>query len=121
MGEIKILDRQALLFERLALTHVDSIYNAALRLTGSVADAEDLSQETFLRAYRFFYRFQPDSNMGAWLFRIMKNIYYNRFREKAREPLIVSPGVSANDLSFEARIRQRRPKKSSLVPCYMTR
>ena len=77
-------------FERVALPHLDIIYNTALGMTGNVPDAEDLVQETFLRAYRFFDKFKKGTNCKAWLFKIMKNNYVNRFRKKAREPSTVS-------------------------------
>ena len=84
------VDDKELEFERIALVHLDTIYNAALRLTGHTSDAEDLVQETFLKAYRFFHRYREDNNCLAWLFRIMKNSYINRFRQKSREPAMVS-------------------------------
>ena len=77
-------------FERVALVHLDILYNTALRMTGNVQDAEDLIQETYLRAYRFFDRFQKGTNCKAWLFKIMKNCFINRFRKKARAPSTVS-------------------------------
>ena len=77
-------------FERIALVHLDTIYNSAIRMTGNATDAEDLVQETFLKAYRFFHKFRKDSNCLAWLFKIMKNSYINRFRQKAREPITIS-------------------------------
>ncbi len=84
------VDDKELEFERIALVHLDTIYNAALRLTNNTSDAEDLVQETFLKGYRFFHRFRKDSNCQAWLFKIMKNSYINRFRQKSREPATVS-------------------------------
>lgn len=73
-------------FERVALVHLDLLYNSALRMTGNVADAQDLVQETFVRAYRFFGRFRTGSNCKAWLFRIMKNLFINGLRKKSRQP-----------------------------------
>jgi RNA polymerase sigma-70 factor (ECF subfamily) len=77
-------------FEREALVHLDLLYNSALRMTGSIQDAEDLVQETFVRAYKFFDKFKKGTNCKAWLFKIMKNNFINRFRKKAREPATVS-------------------------------
>jgi RNA polymerase sigma-70 factor (ECF subfamily) len=77
-------------FEREALVHLDLLFNTALRMTGNVQDAEDLVQETFLRAYKFFDKFKKGTNCKAWLFKIMKNNFINRFRKKAREPSTVS-------------------------------
>lgn len=73
-------------FEREALPHSDLLYNYALRMTNNVADAEDLVQETYLKAYRFWDSYQQGTNIRAWLFRIMKNSYINRYRKEVREP-----------------------------------
>lgn len=77
-------------FDRVALVHLDILYNTALRMTGNVQDAEDLVQDTFLRAYKFFDRFQKGTNCKAWLFKIMKNCFINRFRKRKRTPSTVS-------------------------------
>ena len=69
---------------------LDSLYASALRMTRNPADAEDLVQETMLRAYRSFDRFEPGTNLKAWLFRIMTNAYINTYRKKQREPKKVS-------------------------------
>jgi RNA polymerase sigma-70 factor (ECF subfamily) len=69
---------------------LDSLYGGALRMTRNPADAEDLVQETMLRAYRSFDRFEPGTNLKAWLFRIMTNAYINTYRKKQREPQKVS-------------------------------
>ena len=73
-------------FETEALPHSDLLYNYALRMTNNIADAEDLVQETFLKAYRFWESYQQGTNIRAWLFRIMKNSYINRYRKEVREP-----------------------------------
>ena len=73
-----------------ALPLLDSLYGAALRMTRNPADAEDLVQETMLRAYRAFDRFEPGTNLKAWLFRIMTNAYINTYRKRQREPRKVS-------------------------------
>jgi RNA polymerase sigma-70 factor (ECF subfamily) len=77
-------------FQRDALPLLDSLYGAALRMTRNPADAEDLVQETMLRAYRSFDRFEPGTNLKAWLFRILTNAYINAYRKKQREPQKVS-------------------------------
>lgn len=59
-------------FEAQALPHLKSLYNLALRLSRNDRDAEDLVQDTYLRAYRFYHRFAPGTNIRAWLFRILK-------------------------------------------------
>ena len=89
MSKVKKAGRQEE-FQRVALVHLDILYNTALRMTGNPPDAEDLVQETFLRAYKFFDKFKEGTNCKAWLFKIMKNNYINRFRKKAREPSTVS-------------------------------
>ncbi|MEO8323850.1 MAG: sigma-70 family RNA polymerase sigma factor [Actinomycetota bacterium] len=77
-------------FQEEALPLLDSLYGGALRMTRNPADAEDLIQETMLRAYRSFDRFEPGTNLKAWLFRIMTNAYINTYRKKQREPQKVS-------------------------------
>ncbi|MGE0787027.1 MAG: sigma-70 family RNA polymerase sigma factor [Sandaracinaceae bacterium] len=72
-------------FEREALRHLDALYGAALRYTRSPADAEDLVQDAFVKAYRFYDRFEPGTNMKAWLFRILTNTFINKYRRKTRE------------------------------------
>jgi RNA polymerase sigma-70 factor (ECF subfamily) len=87
MANTAAINSREIEFERTMLVHLDTLYNSALRLTGNAVDADDLVQETFLKAYRFFHRFRKDSNSLAWLFKIMKNSYINRFRQKSREPV----------------------------------
>lgn len=77
-------------FQLEALPLIDSLYGAALRMTRNPADAEDLVQDTMLRAYRAFDRFEAGTNLKAWLFRIMTNAYINTYRKKQREPQNVS-------------------------------
>ncbi|MBI3005124.1 MAG: sigma-70 family RNA polymerase sigma factor [Ignavibacteriales bacterium] len=73
-------------FEAEALPHMDVLYNFALRTTGNEDDARDLLQETYLKAYRFWDKYEKGTNIRAWLFRIMKNSYINRYRKETREP-----------------------------------
>ncbi|MEK6589524.1 MAG: sigma-70 family RNA polymerase sigma factor [Nitrospinota bacterium] len=73
-------------FEELALPHIDSLYNFALKLTGNVTEAEDLVQETYLKAYRFFHKYKKNTYIKAWLFRILKNTFINIYRRKKKEP-----------------------------------
>jgi RNA polymerase sigma-70 factor (ECF subfamily) len=77
-------------FEEEALPLLDSLYGAALRMTRNPTDAEDLVQETMLRAYRSFESFEPGTNLKAWLFRILTNAYINTYRKRQREPRKVS-------------------------------
>jgi RNA polymerase sigma-70 factor (ECF subfamily) len=72
-------------FDAEVLPHLDLLYGNALRLTRSRADAEDLLQETVLRAFRFFDRFERGSNIKAWLLRIQYNLFVNRYRRGVRE------------------------------------
>jgi RNA polymerase sigma-70 factor (ECF subfamily) len=76
-------------FERDVLPLLPSLYGAALRLTRNPADAEDLVQDTYLRAYRGFAGFQEGTNLKAWLYRILTNGFINTYRKKQREPQIV--------------------------------
>lgn len=73
-------------FEREAIPHMDALYNFALRMTGDGDDANDLVQDTFLKAFRFFDKFEKGTNCKAWLFRIMKNTFINTYRKKSKEP-----------------------------------
>ena len=65
---------------------MDILYNYALRMTGNTEDADDLVQETYLKAYRFWDKYEKGTNIRAWLFRIMKNSYINRYRKETKEP-----------------------------------
>src|SRR5919108_289963 len=73
-------------FEAEALPLLPSLYSSAFRLTRNASDAEDLVQETFLRAYRGFHQFEPGTNLKAWLYRILMNTFINSYRKKQREP-----------------------------------
>jgi RNA polymerase sigma-70 factor (ECF subfamily) len=74
-------------FERDALPLLDQLYSAALRMTRNPADAEDLVQETYLKAYNAFASFKEGTNLKAWLYRILTNTYINSYRKKQRQPL----------------------------------
>ncbi|WP_407657401.1 sigma-70 family RNA polymerase sigma factor [Luteimicrobium xylanilyticum] len=74
-------------FERDALAYLDQLYSAALRMTRNPADAEDLVQETFTKAYAAFHQYKPGTNLKAWLYRILTNTFINSYRKKQREPL----------------------------------
>ncbi len=77
-------------FETLMLPHLDALYRTALGMTKNPGDAEDLVQDTFLRAYQFYGQFQGGTNARAWLFKILTNLYINSYRRKNREPERVS-------------------------------
>jgi RNA polymerase sigma-70 factor, ECF subfamily len=78
-------------FEREALPHVGRLYGAARRLSAGGADAEDLVQETLLRAYRSFDSFEPGTNCRAWLLTILYSVFANRYRRAKREPVATEP------------------------------
>ncbi len=73
-------------FEEVVLPHFDALFNLALNLTRNRKDAEDLVQETYLRAYRFFDSYRPGTNIKAWLFRILRNTFINRYRAQKVRP-----------------------------------
>ena len=73
-------------YEREALIHLDALMRTARRMTKSETDAEDLVQETMLKAYRFFDKFAEGTNCKAWLFKIMTNIFINNYRSKSKAP-----------------------------------
>ena len=77
-------------FEAEALQHMEALYRTALRMTKNESDAEDLVQEAYVKAYRFWDRFEPGSNCRAWLFKIMTNIFINEYRSKTRSPMSVN-------------------------------
>ena len=77
-------------FETEALPHMDALLRTALRMAKNRGDAEDLVQETMVKAYRFWDKFELGSNCGAWLFKIMTNIFINEYRSKSRTPVSVN-------------------------------
>ncbi len=73
-------------FEEVALPHLDALFSLALTLTRHRKDAEDLVQETYLRAFRFFDSYRAGTNIRAWLFRILRNTFINRYRSQKVRP-----------------------------------
>ena len=73
-------------FESLALEHIDALYRGGLRMTANPEEAEDLVQDVYVKAIRFYKQFQPGTNIRAWLFKILRNTYINRYRSKVRTP-----------------------------------
>ena len=73
-------------FTELTMEHMPALYSAALRMTRNPADAEDLVQETFLKAYRSFDRFEEGTNLKAWLYKILTNTFINSYRAAKRRP-----------------------------------
>jgi len=93
-------------FERQAMPYLDSLYNTAFRLARNAEDAEDLVQETYLRAYRSFDQFRPGTNLKAWLFRILKNAFINEYRRRKARPR--AEDFADIEESFESRIDSER-------------
>lgn len=73
-------------FERAAMPFLDSLYNTAYRMARNAEDAEDLVQETYLKAYRSYGQFTPGTNLKAWLFKILKNTFINEYRKRQAAP-----------------------------------
>jgi RNA polymerase sigma-70 factor (ECF subfamily) len=73
-------------FEEEIIPHLDAMYNFALRLTSDPSDAEDLVQDTIVKAFRFFSSYEKGTNAKAWLFRILKNSYINNYRKQSKQP-----------------------------------
>lgn len=86
-------------FETLALEHMDALYASALRLTRSPKDAEDLVQDTYLKAFRFFDSFERGTNIKAWLFKILTNTFINKYRRKVKEKEMAEAPVE--DVMFD--------------------
>ena len=84
-NETVLPDNRAL-FEEQALPYLDQLYAAGLRMTRNPADAQDLVQETFVKAYSAFGQFQQGTNLKAWLYRILTNTFINTYRKKQRDP-----------------------------------
>lgn len=85
-------------FEAEALPHMDALMRTAMRMAKNENDAEDLVQEAYVKAYRFWDKFETGSNCRAWLFKIMTNIFINEYRSKSRSP--VAATVDELDDSF---------------------
>lgn len=76
-------------FYRLSLPHMDSLYSTALRYTRNPVDAEDLVQDVYVRAFRFFHKFEQGTNFKAWIFKILTNTYINQYRRQKTQPQTV--------------------------------
>jgi len=99
-------------FERDAMQYAPQLYSAALRMTRNTADAEDVVQETFLKAYRAYHTFQEGTNLKAWLYRILTNTYINRYRKQAKRPTEVDFG-EVEDLYLYKRLGAEQPSGAS--------
>jgi RNA polymerase sigma-70 factor, ECF subfamily len=82
-----------------ALAHRQQLYSAASRMTRNPADAEDLVQETYAKAYASFHQFREGTNLRAWLNRILRNTFINGYRKKQREPVLASTGIEDWELA----------------------
>lgn len=97
-------------FEAVAMPFVDSLYNTAYRMARNSEDAEDLVQETYLKAYKYYDKFQEGTNFKAWLFKILKNTFINSYRKRQQIP----PESDFSDIedSFESQVSEEVTRKS---------
>jgi RNA polymerase sigma-70 factor (ECF subfamily) len=102
-------------FETEALSYIDALYRTALRMTRSEADAEDLVQETYIRALRFREQFTPGTNLKAWLFRILTNTFINAYRKRSRAPETTELD-DVDEFSLYRRMAADRPSTSATDP-----
>jgi RNA polymerase sigma-70 factor (ECF subfamily) len=96
-------------FEGVAMPHIHALYSFALRFTRRPQEAEDLVQETLLRGFRFFDRYESGTNIKAWLFKIMRNLFINQYRKAQREPEPVDYG--GLETSLEVLLRTESSRK----------
>ncbi|HSL84202.1 MAG TPA: sigma-70 family RNA polymerase sigma factor [Thermoanaerobaculia bacterium] len=96
-------------FEAAALPFLDALYNTAYRMTRNAEDAEDLVQEAYLKAYKYYDKFEEGTNFKAWLFKIMKNTFINSYRKKQQAP----PQSDFADIeeSFESQVSEEAGQK----------
>jgi RNA polymerase sigma-70 factor (ECF subfamily) len=99
-------------FQQNSLEHIDSLYSTALRLCANEKDAEDLVQDTYLKALRFRDKFQEGTNLKAWLFKILTNTFINKYRRKVRERRVLDDtdsSVALEEASYH--IEQSNPER----------
>ena len=97
-------------FEAVAMPFVDSLYNTAYRMARNSEDAEDLVQETYLKAYKYYDKFQEGTNLKAWLFKILKNTFINSYRKRQQAP--PESDFSEIEDSFESLVSEEVTRKS---------
>jgi len=90
------LEKRRADFQAEAMPHMNLLHNYAYKMTSNQLDADDLLQETYLRAFRFFHKFEKGTNCKAWLFRVMKNLFINKYRKNQKEPGKVDYGEIEN-------------------------
>ena len=98
-------------FDSQAMPYLDSLYNTAYRMTRSAEDAEDLVQETYFKAYKYYDKFEEGTNLKAWLFKILKNTFINNYRKKKLEPRSVD--FAEIEDSFERIVRRDNTDQAS--------
>ena len=98
-------------FNSQVMPFVDSLYNTAYRMTRSAEDAEDLVQETFFKAYKYYDKFEEGTNLKAWLFKILKNTFINNYRKRKLEPRSVD--FAEIEDSFERIVRRDASEQPS--------
>jgi RNA polymerase sigma-70 factor (ECF subfamily) len=106
------------IFEDLSLQYMDLLYSTALRMTKNTQEAEDLVQDSYLRAYRFFHKFEQGTNFKAWIFRILTNTFINRYRKKLRTPKKVELDKVSFFIEDEEAIRDLDVNNGSDDPSY---
>ena len=106
MLKLKKTQKKLSEFEQVALVHIDSVYNVALRMTRNKSDAEDLVQETYLKAFRFFGKFQVGTNCKAWLLKILTNLFNNKYRQRIKEPPQVSYDEIEEDFLYSLLLKE---------------
>ena len=103
-------------FEAIALEHFNALYTTSMRLTRDPVEAQDLVQETYLKAYRFFHRFESRTNIKAWLFTLLRNTYINTYRKASRQQQVdfdqIAPMYAAT--SSEPELKDHRSAEEML-------
>ncbi len=102
-------------FEAAAMPFVDALYNTAYRMTRNAEDAEDLVQETYLKAYRYYDKFEEGTNFKAWLFKIMKNTFINNYRKKQQTPALSD--FADIEESYETQVSEDAAKQIKWRTC----
>lgn len=109
-------------FEAAAMPHLDALYNTAYRMARNAEDAEDLVQETYLKAYRSYAQFTPGTNLKAWLFKILKNTFINEYRRRQALPqesdFAEIEGAFEDQISPEIAARWRNPEEEALAGAF---